>query len=102
MAKLAEKALISNLTADNNKRMRDILSSSDPDKELKEEIKKFIIPDTFVYKVIVWMLGLVALFALIGSIVLIALDKGLPEITLALGSAAVGALAGALMPQKNE
>jgi hypothetical protein len=51
------------------------------------------------YIIIVYSLGGVALVAAIGAVVLVALGKSTPEVLIALGSAAVGALAGTLMPQ---
>jgi len=56
------------------------------------------IPDTLIYKIVVGSLGAVVVLAVIGSIVLAALNKTSPEILVALGSAAVGALAGLLAP----
>ncbi|MFQ5572280.1 MAG: hypothetical protein ACE5G0_21600 [Rhodothermales bacterium] len=56
------------------------------------------IPDTFVYRITVGSLGAAVLVTLIGAIVLVALGKETPEILVAIGSAAVGALAGLLAP----
>jgi cytochrome bd-type quinol oxidase subunit 1 len=56
------------------------------------------IPSTMVYKLMVGFLGLLASTAVVGAIILVATDKEVPEILIAIGSAAVGALAGALVP----
>ena len=56
------------------------------------------IPSTAVYRIVVTALGLAVLIALIGSIVLVLKDKTNLEVLTALGSAAVGALAGLLAP----
>jgi hypothetical protein len=62
---------------------------------------KALIPDTRVYHMIVTALAVVAITALVGAIVLLALGKTPLDAVIALGSAAVGALAGALVPQKQ-
>jgi hypothetical protein len=56
------------------------------------------IPDTKVYRIIVTALGLAVLIALVGAIILVYKDKTNLEVITALGSAAVGALAGLLAP----
>ncbi|CAN5207033.1 hypothetical protein BH10ACI1_BH10ACI1_20010 [soil metagenome] len=57
------------------------------------------LPDTFVYKIVVISLGATVLLTVIGAIVLVAIGKGeIPASIIALGSAAVGALAGLLAP----
>jgi hypothetical protein len=58
--------------------------------------------EVWVYRIVVIALGLVALAAVIGAIVLAAGDKDIPQILLALGSAAVGALAGLLAPSPSQ
>lgn len=76
----------------------------DPAKELqkleKQAIAATAIPSTMVYKMIVGFLGGVAAAAVIGTIVLAAMEgnKEIPEILIAVGSAAIGALAGTLVP----
>jgi hypothetical protein len=74
----------------------------DPARELQKLEKQAIaatsIPSTMVYKMIVGFLGGVAAAAVIGTIVLAGMDKGVPEILIAVGSAAIGALAGTLVP----
>ena len=55
--------------------------------------------DAWIYRIVVTVLGLVMLSEIGGSIALAMADKkAAPEILLALGSAAVGALAGLLAP----
>jgi hypothetical protein len=55
--------------------------------------------DVWTYRLVVIMLGTVAIGVVVGAIVLFALNKGdLPSGVIALGSAAVGALAGLLAP----
>lgn len=57
------------------------------------------IPDTTVYRIVVSALGLAVLIALVGAIILLA-QKDNPDLAVvsAIGSAAVGALAGLLAP----
>jgi hypothetical protein len=50
--------------------------------------------DTWVYRVAVIILGALALIAAIGSLALVYVDKSTPEVLVALGSAAAGALVG--------
>lgn len=54
--------------------------------------------DVWIYRIVVFTLGLAVLVALIGAIVLAAIGKPNPEVLVALGSASVGALAGLLAP----
>lgn len=59
--------------------------------------------DKWVYRIIVLSLGLTIISIIIGVIVLIGIgkitdDKGVPTILTAIGSAAIGALAGLLAP----
>ena len=59
--------------------------------------------DKWIYRIIVLSLGITILFVIIGVIVLIAMDKisgdqQVPTILTAIGSAAIGALAGLLAP----
>ncbi len=58
------------------------------------------IPDTRVYRMVVGALGLTVLLVVIGAIVLVVTGKGeIPASIIALGSMALGALAGLLAPQ---
>jgi hypothetical protein len=56
------------------------------------------LPDTWVYRLVVSVLGLVALTCAVGAIVIQLRGIAVPDILVALGSAAVGALAGLLAP----
>jgi hypothetical protein len=86
---------------------RNILDTivKDPELELPkladEAKKQTEIPNTPVYRTIVWALSVVAVVALIGAIALVGIGKSAPEVVIALGSAAIGALAGALIPQSQ-
>jgi len=65
--------------------------------EAKEQTPAYI-GDKVVYRMVVGALGSVVLVAAVGAIVLVAVDKTAPDVLVALGSAAVGALAGLLAP----
>lgn len=54
--------------------------------------------DVWIYRIVVLALGLAVLTALIGAITLTAFGKTIPDVLTALGSAALGALAGLLAP----
>lgn len=54
--------------------------------------------DKWIYRFVVSALGLAILFAIVGAVVLSATGRTIPELLTALGSAAVGALAGLLAP----
>ena len=54
--------------------------------------------DVWVYRMVVITLGLGVLIALVGAIVLVMNGNEIPDVLTALGSAAVGALAGLLAP----
>jgi uncharacterized integral membrane protein len=57
--------------------------------------------DVWIYRIVVGALSLVAVFAIVGAIVVAVstTDTQVPDAVVALGSAAVGALAGLLAPQ---
>jgi hypothetical protein len=57
--------------------------------------------DLWIYRVAICVLGALALIALGGALVLSALGREAPQVTVALGSAAVGALAGLLTPTRG-
>ena len=57
--------------------------------------------DVWIYRMVVGALGLVVLIAIIGAIVLTFKGQTVPDVLTALGSAAVGALAGLLAPSPN-
>ena len=56
--------------------------------------------DVWIYRLVVIFLGLVVLFTVLGDITLMMTNqvKGLPDGIIAIGSAAIGALAGLLAP----
>jgi hypothetical protein len=58
------------------------------------------VPDTWVYRIVVMSLGLVVLMCTAGAIYLSAQPqpREVPDLLIALGSAAIGALAGLLAP----
>lgn len=57
------------------------------------------VPNTLIYRMVVGSLGLTVLLTVIGAIVLVATNKGeIPASIIALGSTAIGALAGLLSP----
>lgn len=57
--------------------------------------------DTLIYRIVVTSLGLTILISLIGIFVMAFYGKLIPEGAVALGSAAVGALAGLLAPSPS-
>lgn len=69
-------------------------------KEAKEQTSKpAYFGDIMVYRIVVGMLGTIALAAAIGAIILAGVSKQeTPPVLVALGSAAIGALAGLLTP----
>lgn len=74
-------------------------SSEQPD--LLEYADPAYLGDRHFYRVIGWGLVLIAGTAAIGSIVLAAYDKDIPEALVAIGSAAIGALAGVLTASRR-
>lgn len=54
--------------------------------------------DRLLYRIAIAVLGTLAVLAALGSIGLVAFDKTTPEVLVALGSAAVGALVGLFAP----
>ena len=60
--------------------------------------KRLLPYDPWVYRLVVLVLGLVALASLVGTILLTIQDRSTPELLIALGSAAMGGLAGLLAP----
>jgi len=84
-----------------------VLAASDT--QVADEIKadpvaaiaKYAAPlenDVWIYRMVVGALGLAVLIALVGAIALSVSGKTVPDVLTALGSAAVGALAGLLAP----
>jgi len=91
--------------------VRELVTMIKKDKSLEEEIRKDpakaiakitespLKTDEWIYRIVVSALGLTVLIAVSGGIYLAAKpDTAIPEILIALGSAAVGALAGLLTP----
>ena len=56
--------------------------------------------DPTFFRIVGWMLGLAILLSLAGSILLAACGEDVPEALVAIGSAAVGALAGVLASRR--
>jgi hypothetical protein len=91
--------------------VRELVTMIEKDKSLEEEIRKDpakaiakiagspLKTDKWIYRIVVLALGLTVLLAVSGGIYL-AVNKvtATPEILIAIGSAAVGALAGLLSP----
>ena len=83
------------------------LAAKSPEKAM-EELKKMattakeqtstILPDTPLYRMVIGFLGTVGAIAALGAIVLVIDGKDVPQILVALGSAAIGALGGILSP----
>ena len=80
------------------------LQAGDPIQILKNTAEQVegIIPryktDKWVYRIAIGVLALLALAAAIGAIVLVSIDKAIPEVLVALGSAAVGGIVGLFAP----
>ncbi len=95
------------------KSAQDLVARVTADPALAEEIKQNPaaaiarvasqqIPDTTIYRMVVGALGITVIIAILGSIVLVAIGKTTPDAAVALGSAAVGALAGLLAPSPKQ
>lgn len=91
--------------------VRELVTMIAKDKSLEEEIRKDpakaiakitespLKTDKWIYRIVVSTLGLAILLAVSGGIYLAAKpDTAIPDILVAIGSAAVGALAGLLAP----
>ncbi len=79
----------------------------DPVKAVQQFEQHALSSDKWIYRLVVSSLGLIILLIIIGVIVLmfndsIKDDKSVPTIFTAIGSAAIGALAGLLAPQPNK
>jgi hypothetical protein len=76
-----------------------------PVKVLRDLAPKPLQSDVWIYRMVVGTLGLIGLVAVLGAILLTAMGKGgdqIPGVVTALGSAAIGALAGLLAPSPRE
>jgi len=86
----------------NPQRLEALKASPLPElQKLSDEAKAVTPPwsgDILLYRIAVVVLGALALIAAIGSIVLVITEKTTPEVLVALGSAAVGALVGLFAP----
>ena len=92
---------VKNILATNSKFQEDF--KQDPEGTIKQIQDTSTLPDNGVYRIVVSSLGLVILVIAIGIVWRVAAgtpieDKNVPTILTALGSAAVGALAGLLAP----
>ena len=54
--------------------------------------------DKWIYRIVVGVLGLTVVSSILGTIALAMADRSTPEVIVALGSAAIGGLAGLLAP----
>ena len=91
---------------------KELVSSPDLQNQFKEDplkaVKQFqeqspLSTDKWIYRIIVLSLGITIISIIIGVIILIGTgyitdDKGVPTILTAIGSAAIGAMAGLLAP----
>lgn len=82
------------------------LKSEENPIQVLEEVRKMAIghpldEDKWLYRIAVVVLGLLTLIAAIGSIVLVLSGADTPEVLVALGSAAVGALVGLFAPSPS-
>jgi hypothetical protein len=57
--------------------------------------------DQHFYRVVAWSLSITVILSMLGSLGLASLDKSVPDPIIALGSTAVGALAGVLVGSKR-
>jgi hypothetical protein len=58
--------------------------------------------DVWIYRTIVGALGLTMLCVVLGSVALVAFDKAIPDVLVAIGTGAIGALAGLLAPSPGK
>lgn len=99
--------LIANLTDALDARAADLASATDPQsvRQIVQEAREVAVlrsevPNTLVYQITVVVLGL-SVLGVIAALVVITLEKGqaeIPQALVAIGSAAIGALAGLLAP----
>jgi hypothetical protein len=73
----------------------------DPVKTLKEIAGAPLQTDVWIYRMVVGTLGFMGIGAVLGAMLLAFTGKSTPEVVTALGSAAVGALAGLLAPSPS-
>jgi len=80
---------------------------ADPIAAISQIQQKKPLDDVWIYRIVVLALGITILSIILGTIVLIAVDRvngdaGVPTILTAIGSAAIGALAGLLAPTSTK
>jgi hypothetical protein len=92
---------------------RELASQVRSNKQLQDEFKQDPVAalerlatpletDVWVYRIVVIALAMTVFTATLGGIILAVAETDVPEILVALGSAAVGALAGLLAPGGNK
>ena len=74
--------------------------SADTPSDLLKLEPAYVSDRTF-YRVVAWSLALVAVAAMIGSVFIAMMGKDVPQSVVALGSTAVGALAGVLASNRK-
>ena len=96
---------IDNFTAALNERASDLAETSDPktvetivNEAETEARRRTEIPDTFVYRVTVLVLGLSVISVILAQLWITLKQLEIPDGIIAIGSAAIGALAGLLAP----
>jgi hypothetical protein len=70
--------------------------------QAKQQIPRALEQDKVIYRIVVSSLGLVTLLVVIGAIFLAVNAGEIPDVLTALGSAAIGALAGILAPSPTQ
>jgi hypothetical protein len=96
---------------------RDLVKRLEKDKWLQDEIRKDpakaiaqiagppLETDVWIYRLVVLSLGLTVIMVVVGAIFLTGMSpkaRGVPEVLISLGSAAIGALAGLLAPSPGK
>jgi hypothetical protein len=96
MVEIAEKdpKRLAELQANPLKALRDLQTDAEREVPVYKQ-------DLILYRIAVIVLGSLALIAALGSVVLVSGDKTTPEVLVALGSAAVGALVGLFAPSPS-
>jgi hypothetical protein len=88
--------LIDKMTPDERNDPQKIKKAGDAAKKTADKLN--YTNDILIYRIAIGVLGSLSIIAAIGSIILVSLDKTTPEVLVALGSAAVGALVGLFAP----
>lgn len=83
-------------------RLKKLQADPVPVIEEAEKIAKAETPayigDRWLYRIAIGLLGFLAIVAIVGSIVLVGINKTIPEVLVAMGSIAVGAIVGLFAP----